>query len=136
LTLTFVDAGVLIAAARGTDWVARHATEVLGDPERSFAASPFLRLEVLPKAVFHKRIEEVAFYESFFAAVERWAEPDSALAGRAQSLASRFGLSALDALHVAAALSVGADELLTTERLQKPIHRVTEIHIKTLHPAR
>jgi hypothetical protein len=135
LTLTFIDAGVLIAAARGTDWVAVRANQALGDPRRSFASSPFLRLEVLPKATFHRRHGEASFYEAFFAAVERWAEPDSALAGSAQSLASRFGLAALDALHVAAALSVGADELLTTERLQKPIHRVTEIRVRSLHPA-
>ena len=134
MTLTFVDAGVLIAAARGTDWIARRANQVLGDPHRSFAASPFLRLEVLPKAVFHKRLDEVSFYETFFTAVERWAEPDSGLAESAQSLAEQFGLSALDALHVAAALSVGADELLTTEKLQKPIHRITEIRVTSLHP--
>jgi predicted nucleic acid-binding protein len=134
LTLTFVDAGVLIAAARGIGWVAVRANQVLDDSRRSFASSPFLRLEVLPKAAFHKRIDEVSFYDSFFATVERWAEPDSALAASAQSLASRFGLSALDALHVAAALSVGADELLTTEKPQKPIHRVTVIPVRSLHP--
>jgi predicted nucleic acid-binding protein len=133
LTLTFVDAGVLIAAARGTDLIALRANQALGDPNRSFAASPFLRLEILPKAMFHKRLEEVSFYDVFFAAVTRWAEPDSALADKALLLASTFGLSALDALHVAAALSVGADELLTTERQQKPIHRVTEIRVRTLH---
>jgi predicted nucleic acid-binding protein len=134
LTLTFVDAGVLIAAARGADWVAIRANQALGDPRRSFASSPFLRLEVLPKATYHKKLGEASFYESFFAAVERWAEPDSALAASAHSLASRFGLSALDALHVAAALSVGAEELLTTEKPQKPIHRVTEIRVRSLHP--
>jgi len=84
--------------------------------------------------VFHRRHDEVSYYETFFTAVERWAEPDSALAGKAYSLAARFGLSAIDALHVAAALSVGADELLTTEKPQKPIHRVTEIRVTTLHP--
>lgn len=136
MTLTFVDAGVLIAAARGTDWIAVRANQALGDPRRSFAASSFLRLEVLPKAVFHKRLDEVSYYDVFFAAVERWAELDSALTDRAQSLASRFGLSALDALHVAAALSVGADELLTTEKPQKPIHRVTEIRVRSLHMER
>jgi len=135
LTLTFIDAGVLIAAARGTDWVAVRANQVLDDPQRSFASSPFLRLEVLPKATFHKNLGEASFYEAFFAIVERWAEPDSALANSAHALASRFGLSALDALHVAAALAVGADELLTTERTQKPIHRVTEIRVRSLHPA-
>lgn len=134
MTLTFVDAGVLIAAARGTDLIALRANQALGDPNRTFVASPFLRLEILPKAMFHRRLEEVSFYDVFFAAVARWAEPDSGLADRALSLASKFGLSALDALHVAAALSVGADEILTTERPQKPIHRVTEIRVKTLHP--
>jgi predicted nucleic acid-binding protein len=135
LTLTFVDAGVLIAAVRGTAEIGLRANQVLGDPRRSFASSPFLRLEVLPKARFHKKFGEVYFYETFFEVVERWAVPDSALLGQAQSLASRFGLSALDALHVAAALSVGADEILTTERLEKPIHRVTEIRVRSLHPA-
>jgi predicted nucleic acid-binding protein len=134
LTLTFVDAGVLIAAVRGTAEICVRANQVLDDPKRSFASSPFLRLEVLPKARFHKKFGEVYFYESFFEAVERWALPDSALVSRAQALASRFGLSAIDALHVAAALSVGADEILTTERLEKPIHRVTEIRIRSLHP--
>ena len=135
MTLTFVDAGVLIAAVRGTAEIGLRANQVLGDPRRSFASSPFLRLEVLPKARFHKKFGEVYFYETFFEVVERWAVPDSALLGQAQSLASRFGLSALDALHVAAALSVGADEILTTERFEKPIHRVTEIRVRSLHPA-
>lgn len=134
MTLTFIDAGVLIAAARGNDWLARRAIAVLDDPQRSFAASTFLRLEVLPKALFYNRADEIDFYDSFFAAVEHWAEPDSALTDSAYFLAARFGLSALDALHIAAAISVGADELYTTERPQKPIHRVTEIAVRTIHP--
>jgi hypothetical protein len=64
--LTFVDAGVLIAAARGGNVQAARAMEILDDPEREFAASPFLRLEVLPQAVFNKRVVETAFYEAFF----------------------------------------------------------------------
>jgi predicted nucleic acid-binding protein len=49
---TFVDAGVLIAAARGGTEQSRRAMAVLDDPEREFVASPFLRLEVLPQALF------------------------------------------------------------------------------------
>lgn len=56
MKLTFVDAGVLIAAARGGNVQAARAMEILDDPEREFAASPFLRLEVLPQAVFNKRV--------------------------------------------------------------------------------
>lgn len=125
---------MLIAAARGTGWIARRANQLLDDPDRAFVGSPFLRLEVLPKAMFHRRFDEATLYETFFTAAEHWVEPDSHLAGRAYSVALRYGLSALDALHVAAALSVGAEELLTTEKLQKPIHRVTEIRVTTLHP--
>jgi hypothetical protein len=70
--LTFVDAGILIAAARGGNVQAARAMEILDDPEREFAASPFLRLEVLPQALFNKRDAEVAFYEAFFTSVRRW----------------------------------------------------------------
>ena len=55
MKLTFVDAGVLIAAARGGSEQAARAMEILDDPERQFAASPFLRLEVLPQAVPRSR---------------------------------------------------------------------------------
>ncbi|HXH39143.1 MAG TPA: hypothetical protein VNN08_10990 [Thermoanaerobaculia bacterium] len=46
MKLTFVDAGVLIAAARGGNIQAGRAMEISDDPEREFAASPFLLLEV------------------------------------------------------------------------------------------
>jgi hypothetical protein len=55
MKLIFVDAAVLIAAARGGSEQAARAMEILDDPEREFAASAFLRLEVLPQAVFNKR---------------------------------------------------------------------------------
>jgi hypothetical protein len=45
---TFVGSGVLVGAARGTEEVARRAMAVLDDPERTFASSALVRLEVLP----------------------------------------------------------------------------------------
>ena len=48
MKLTFVDAGVLIAAVRGTEEIAKRALQVLDDPELNFASSVFVRLEVLP----------------------------------------------------------------------------------------
>jgi predicted nucleic acid-binding protein len=135
LTLTFVDTGVLIAAARGTTEISQRAVEILDDDRRTFASSDFVRLEVLPKPLFHKRTDEAAFYEAFFEAVTDWARWDDTLLERALDLASRSGLSALDALHAAAALSLGADEIVTTEKLGRPIHRVPGILIRTLHPS-
>jgi len=42
------------------------------------------------------------------------------------------GLSALDALHVAAAKCSGAEEFITTERPTTPLFRVTGLVITTL----
>jgi hypothetical protein len=135
LKLTFVDAGVLIAAARGTDLLALQAMKVLDDPERSFASSPFVRLEVQPKALFHRRTKEAAFYEAFFDAVRQWAAASEDLVQHAHQHAIQYGLSALDALHVAAAVSLGAEELVTSERPDRPIHRVTTIVVRTIQPS-
>jgi len=46
-----------------------------------------------------------------------------------QELAARRGM---DALHVAAALQIQADELITTEKPTKPMHRVREIQIVSI----
>jgi len=133
LTRTFLDAGVLIAASRGTGPSYRKAMEILDDGERSFIASPFVRLEVLPKALFHQRHSEAAFYESYFEAVDLWVGPDRALLEEAGRVATRFGLAALDALHVASAMLAGADELVTSERPTRPIHRVSGLSVRSIH---
>jgi hypothetical protein len=70
--LTFIDSDVLIAAATGRGDIAARALSILDDPERTFASSPFVQLEVLPKAEFGRRQEEVEFYRTFFAAVTSW----------------------------------------------------------------
>ena len=53
---TFVDSGVLIAAARGEGGLAVRALAVLDDPERQFATSNLVKLEVLPKAIYQKNL--------------------------------------------------------------------------------
>ena len=69
MIITFVDAGVLIAAARGITEVSAQAMAILDDPDRSFASSEFVRLEVLPKALFNRKSDEAEFYFEFFHAV-------------------------------------------------------------------
>ncbi|HSG40062.1 MAG TPA: PIN domain-containing protein [Thermoanaerobaculia bacterium] len=133
MKITFLDAGVLIAAFRGNSEVARRALAIMDDPDRSFASSVFVRLEVVPKALFHGRMEELVFYESFFGGVTHWAEPVT-LTERAFSIATENGLSALDALHAAAALSVKASEIITSEKTRKPIHRVSGVTVTSIQP--
>jgi len=129
--LTFIDSGALIAAARGTGAKALAAFSVLDDPDREFASSLFVQLEVLPKAVYNKQQAEENFYRTYFAAVSRWADPAGIL-NNALHVASTYGLSALDGLHVAAALAVGVDELITTEGVTKPMHRAVGFKITAI----
>ena len=129
MPLVFLDANVLIAAARVVGPLGRAALAVLDDPSNRFAASDFLRLEALPKAAHAKRVAEAAFYRRFFGQAAVWAIAEPQLVSRALSLAERFGLSAMDALHVAAAISTGSDALITGEKPGKPIYRVTGLRV-------
>jgi predicted nucleic acid-binding protein len=117
---TYLDAGVLIAAARGNAAIALRALEVLDDPNREFASSIFLKLEVLPKATYHRNVAEAEFYQAFFDTVVYWADALDSVTAEAFKEACGLGLAALDALHVAAAVSVGAAELVTTEKPENP----------------
>jgi predicted nucleic acid-binding protein len=132
MTLTFVDAGVLIAAARGNQAVSDAALAVLIDPDREFAASLYLRLEVMPKPLFHRRSAEVAFYERFFLAVSHWIDTSGELVERAYREACAAGLGALDALHLVAAIDAGATEFITTEKRTTLANRVTSITVVTI----
>ena len=133
MTRTFVDSGVLIAAARTTPGpVQAKALEFLDDPARVFLSSPFVRLEVEPKAHFHRRYAEAAFYRAFFECVAEWVEPSPALIEKAMELGRTYGLAAVDALHVAAALNLGAEEMLTTEGPFKPMFRVPGLRFLTM----
>jgi len=42
------------------------AQRILLEPDREFASSIFVKLEVLPKATYYKNAAEVAFDEEFF----------------------------------------------------------------------
>ncbi len=134
MDLTFIDGGVLIAALKGHGQTSQTAAKILADRTRQFASSDFVRLEVLLKPIYFGRAWEVAFYESFFSAVTSWATLDLMLTQEAFRIGSSLGLSGMDALHIAAALRVGADELVTSEKLTKPIHRVQGIRVVTIQP--
>jgi predicted nucleic acid-binding protein len=129
LKKTYIDSGVLINAFRGTTEVSLKATQILDDPAREFASIPFVNLEALPKAIYNKQQEEAEFYEVFFSAITHWASNLEQIFKTADHIARTYGLAGMDALHVAAALSIEVDELVTTERTTKPMHRVTEVQI-------
>jgi len=126
---TYIDSGVLIAAFQGVHSTSIRANRILNDGNREFVSSHFVKLEVLPKAIYHQQKDEIDFYETFFSAVSQWTTDSEQITQDAYQLAGIYGLAAMDALHVAAALWLKADELITTEKSTKPMHRVTAIQI-------
>ena len=129
---TYLDSGVLITAFRVQGETGERARQILMDKDRQFAASVFVRLELLPKAVYQQQQDEVEFYQEYLGGVQYWANDVEKLLEDSYWLGCQYGLAALDALHVAAALAMGADELVTTERTTKPMHRVDRIRVVSI----
>ena len=130
--VTYLDSGVLLAAWRSAE-LRPVALRVLEDANRQFATSQLAKLELLPKAIFEKRPVEQAFYQAHFAEAVASQPLDEQLGNDAQKLAEKYGLAAVDALHVAAALRLGAQEFYTAERPGKPMFRVKELKVISLH---
>lgn len=131
---TYVDSGILIEAYRGSSALAGPALAILSDINREFVTSEFVRLEVLPKPTFQRRLVEVAFFNAFFATVSQSAAINRGLVRLAMRRAEEFGLSAVDALHIAAAETTGAAEFMTAERSTSPLSRVSSIHVLSIRP--
>ncbi len=62
---------MLLAAFQAGGELAENALAILGDPERQFVSSDFVRLELLPKPICYGNDSERLFYETFFASVEQ-----------------------------------------------------------------
>ena len=133
-TLTFLDANVLIAAATGMAEVSRRALNIVDDPDRRFATSTLVRLETLPKALFHGWGDAADFYKSYFDRVEVWADDLNAIVDSAFDEAVQHDIAPRDALHVAAAAAVGATELITAERPTTPMLRTSRVTVHSIHP--
>ena len=131
---SFPDSGVLIDAARGLPPYDRVAFEYFDSPDRIFLTSSFVRLETVPKAAYMRLQPELDFYNVFFnrPAIE-YCRDWKRLEEAADTVARQHGLSAMDALHVAAAFLLGADELVTTERPLKPIYRNELVEVVYLY---
>ena len=127
--LVFIDAGLLVAAARGVDAIAERALAILSNPALRFASSRLVQLEVLPKAHHFGRNTEVSFYNAFFDKVAVWTPLNEATIEQALGEAIRHGLGAMDALHLVSAASVAAELFMMTERVSKPLHRTELIKV-------
>lgn len=127
----YLDSSVLLAAFRAQEPLAKKAFDVIDSPEVSLVVSDAVRLELLPKAVYYKNSQEVDFYQSIFQNAQNLEWSTDALKD-AQKLAETYGLSAMDAIHIAHAKEAQVDEFVTAEKKTSPIFRVTSLTIKSI----
>ncbi|WP_414575118.1 nucleic acid-binding protein [Anabaena sp. CCY 9402-a] len=90
---TYIDSGVLIAAFRGVQSIGIQANTILNDDNREFVSSQFVKLEVVPKAIYNQQQDEIDFYETFFSAVSYWATDLEQISQDAYQLSSLYGLA-------------------------------------------
>ncbi|HWZ33369.1 MAG TPA: PIN domain-containing protein [Bryobacteraceae bacterium] len=131
---TFLDTNVLIAAHRGDAQQKGPALKLLLDADRFFIASPFLELELLPKAIFYKSTAEIEFYKDYLDHVRFWISDTATTVRIANEEAARVGLNAMDALLLAGAFLGAAEEFYTLESPDKPIHRTNLVRVIHLQP--
>lgn len=132
MTRTFLDSGVLLTAWRGKE-CAEQALAVMEDKDREFCTCQLVRLELLPKPAFFKQVLETRFYNVFFGQVKA-EEPLSADLGKeAMRLASAHGIAAADALNLCAAIRLGAQEFISSEKPGKPMFSVSALKVTSLH---
>ena len=105
---------------------------LLKDPEREFVAATFLKLELLPQPTFHKREAELEFLAAYFERVAEWREADEHLVAAALKEAGAVPLTAVDAIHVAAAKALKCDEFITAEKPGKPLHKARGLKVSFL----
>lgn len=130
---TFLDTSVLISGWRGVSSRQIKALTILCDPKREFICSPFVKLELLPKPLWLKYSQEVEFYEEYFQKVTNWIEDFQVMNSEAMKFGEKYGLSAMDALHIAASHLAKVDEFITAERLHSPLLRVKEFGVLSIY---
>ncbi len=130
---TFLDSGVLLTAWRGTEANAQAALKILDDEGREFVTAEMVKLELLPKPAFFGHKDELEFYGTHFAMVQAEEPISKELAKDAFHLAKKHGLAAADALNVASALRLKAEEFITTETSGKALFRVAGLKVTSLH---
>ena len=131
---TYIDSGVLISVVRGDAKVAASALSFLYDPLREYVTSDYVKVEVLPKAIFHNESDELQSYEDFFKSCQISVPSSDDLLAFAIEHGSQTGISGMDAIHVACAVVAQAQEFITSEKPTKPIHRANGIRIISINP--
>jgi predicted nucleic acid-binding protein len=123
LYTTYPDANVILNVFSEDKTRAQRARAILKDTTRRFVLSDYVWLETLPKTLYNKQYDQIAYITDIFRRAEFVPACDAIIA-KAKELAACYGLAGMDALHVACAIAGHADELVTFEKPTKPFFRI------------
>jgi predicted nucleic acid-binding protein len=133
---TYVDANVIIVSfnVANLDFRAQTAYNILDDQNRLIFFSDYILLEVLQMPIFFKEEKRSSYIKMLFKKFIKIPTSQTTI-DKAIGLAFNYGLSAMDALHVATAIEGKADEFVTFENPTKPFFRIpsSEIRIVSLN---
>jgi predicted nucleic acid-binding protein len=127
----YIDACVLILALKATEEeIALRAIAEISDENVEYVFSPVIELEVLPHAQKHNT-KQAEFYQAWFEQASRIAY-DDVVHQEAMRQKRECNIAPLDCIHVASAITSGADELVTAEGPTKPMFSTKDIKVRSI----
>jgi len=94
---SYLDAGLIIHAVSPADTPEkRRAMAVLLDEERDFLVGDYVKLETLPKRIYHKQVDQIESIMDIFQEAEYISSSPEIIA-KAAELANAYGLAGMDA---------------------------------------
>jgi predicted nucleic acid-binding protein len=121
---TYPDANLIINAFVSDVAMRQQVLDIIDDPERVFIVSDYLRLELIPKMRYQKQTQQLEYTLEIFRSAVTFIPSSGIIVAHAEELGEKYGLNAMDALHVACAIAGNADELVTFEKPTKPFFRI------------
>ena len=128
---TYLDPSVLIGIMSDRSRRGRLGQAILEDSRRTFLTSEFVTLECLPTAIYHRDLDQRAFFESYMTRALD-VGPVDAIVRQALIEGAACGTAGIDACHLAAAVLGSADELITDEKPTKPMCRCQSVKVVSL----
>lgn len=128
--LVYLDACVLIYMVEGAPELAEAILRVIDREDVSLATSTLTRLECRVGPLRAHDLELLSRYDGVFSAPDlALVDVTTAILDRAAEIRASLGLKTPDAIHVATAIDVGADLLLTNDA---DLRRVPGLHVELI----
>ena len=129
---TYVDSNVILSAWNGELPLHEESLAILADQDRDFLSTSLVELETVAHATFGHRQKEVEFLRMYFdVIVTDTTTVGEDLVSEANEIACATDAGGIDAMHIAAAKRLKADQLITREKPTKPMHRTDfVVHVK------